>query len=1540
MPVDPSDTEIQNPETLETTPSAPAALGSNAKATSSGEGGDERPSGAGGGGENRVLETMLDRLYTSLLSGPALNCKPHNSRQRIDWTQLAALQDTQPHDALHTLLTDTSECRLVARVPMPEHMANSRFHKKSNDKKTDDEPGLTDEQRTQAKAYRDQQTLLTKLRSLTQDAATYEQDTGVHALAIGYPLLSIPPAVTGGRRILAPIAMVPADLVIKAGGKPGAVIRCAGDGNDRVLPNPALVAWVERETGQRLPDDLFGDDAGTDPWREINELVSIICERLELDIKPPPPEDGLQGTHHEEIQNSGALDQEAQQPDAEEPTQTDSTANDGASLVSAPRTDITPVPLADALGDQTQVIESAVLGLFPSSKQGLLRDTRDMLDAPPAPGSTPASAFIHPGVALDESKDSDAPANRYTAERFVTLADPFQAQTVKLSQTHTGLVVHGPPGTGKSQTITNIIGDHLARGQRVLFVCEKRTALDVVYNRLKHLGLADFCATVHDPQRDQRDLYMGIRAQLEDLADRKTHPRAAARVETIDAELTAIHDQLTTLHKKLMTTPGSGGIATHGSSGGGGSFHEQVGRWLSIDVDELPDTVLTGVLHTTLDESSPVLTRLFDRGIQLNWTQNPWQPAASRKPNALDAYLARRPDAVRQSLESLNSLAQEADRTLDLSIPDFDPKESLEAQAQRRENLGAKIKTAFAHPNAQAYATRITTLPSAERDSLIGRVRAEQPRLKRVRQAPLDTELKLTVQNDLPGLRTLNTELATLDAYLKAISSWTGIFAFGLKKQAKLLLTQYGLAIPDKASADQLVTFLNGIKDRILLEALRGDLCGDQQPANPTDDEPLCQTIECFDHLLGSYALAEEDATLKPRYLQALAQDNAREALLEGLERSGPRAQALQTLEAALANEPLLDADWQTATNTAHRKASAAAPTLQALVSGFNDVDPALRLLSDWHGLPNELQPVCSDLLNQGVESEIAFDTLSKRVLGHQIRATLAADPELLRTDAHDLSALFDRFEKLQDEKRSKVRDAIEHQWVEKQKERLLVGTGSRLNSLGASTRQRLYVRGSRAMRLRQVLHLGQVTSHEDGGGDPLFDLCPVWLCSPETVAQVFPREPVFDVLIFDEASQLRLEEALPVLTRAKRVVIAGDPKQLPPTRFFEAAVADSDTVEIETEDDLFEAQQAEAEDLLSAALNLSVEESHLNVHYRSHNADLIGFSNEYFYSGRLQAIPGHPANIAKTPPLKIRRANGIYAKGLNPIEAETVVDLVVDLLNQKKPPSIGIATFNLSQRDLIFESLNERAEQDATFGEKLSVARERIGDGSFEGLFVKNLENVQGDERDIIIISTTYGKNDQGKFYRRFGPLAMPGGGRRLNVLVTRARKEVHLVTSIPSEAYNHPEALPEGTTPSGSWLLFAYLRYAKQIAELYESDETAPALDQEALGHVVTQPTSQPSDFVSALGHKAAQTHDHNANLYWGNDGFCVDIALESRGELSTTYGVLTDFTRFDGAPDPIEWDIYRTGILKWQGWTFNRVWTPHFVRDPKRTLNDIKQ
>ncbi|MBI5546922.1 MAG: DNA helicase, partial [Deltaproteobacteria bacterium] len=245
-------------------------------------------------------------------------------------------------------------------------------------------------------------------------------------------------------------------------------------------------------------------------------------------------------------------------------------------------------------------------------------------------------------------------------------------------------------------------------------------------------------------------------------------------------------------------------------------------------------------------------------------------------------------------------------------------------------------------------------------------------------------------------------------------------------------------------------------------------------------------------------------------------------------------------------------------------------------------------------------------------------------------------------------------------------------------------------------------------------------------------------------------------------------------------------------------------------------------------------------------------------------------------------------------------------------------------------------------FAARLCEARTRRGEASFEGLFVKNLENVQGDERDHIVISTTYGPDPKGKFRRQFGPLGRAGGGRRLNVLVTRARQEVHLVTSIPREVYAALAPLEPGQVPSGAWLLFSYLQWAEQLERDY-AEEGERLAQAEAVRKVVVREreTKAGSALARALARQIAQKKGVGADVHWGNEGFCVDVALHhpSRAE-DVTVGILCDGTRFAKAPDRVEWDLFRSAVLEGQGWKLVRLWTPQFFRDPEAALRRVEE
>nr|WP_274622234.1 DUF4011 domain-containing protein [Myxococcus fulvus] len=665
---------------------------------------------------------MLERLYAALASGPSLNCRPHHSRQRLDLATLTRLDGTSPHAVLAALLGDKATVRLALKPPVSKgrlaapggasarlaadardensappraagistrhedntrdenpappraaststrHEDNTRdepttpvaddaialaassqpegevsierdtpsitrderaFEDESSDEARDDRPSPT-------RAEEEQQALLRKLAAIVEDARIFEQDTGAHVLHVGFPLLQLPPGPKdkrgfGTRRILAPIAFVPVRITLKKGRTPSVELEGAEEGVDRVAPNTALLAWLEQQTGQRF-GELFADETGEDPWREVNELVALVSKTLEL------------------------------------PTPAPFTAQTPLSAV--------PRPDEDA-ATQAAILPSAVLGLYPLSNQSLVDDMRALVDGEPVSG--PIESFLRVDVSLDQPAHPGGGERnleglkRAEDERLVTIADPCQARAVRLARSRRGLVIHGPPGTGKSQTIANAIGDHLARGERVLFVCDKRTALDVVKHRLDHLGLGNLCAVVHDAQRDQRDLYMGIREQLDTLAETRTDAAVPRELSRVDTELQTLHDELTTAEHALSSRPEDGSAP---------SFHELVGQWLALDSPEAltPATAsLTSARLADVTARERETREVFERALKEGYPDNPWREALGVD---LATYLATPLTTWRERLGATVEAARDADALASLDIPAFGAEPEAEGLAR------------------------------------------------------------------------------------------------------------------------------------------------------------------------------------------------------------------------------------------------------------------------------------------------------------------------------------------------------------------------------------------------------------------------------------------------------------------------------------------------------------------------------------------------------------------------------------------------------------------------------------------------------------------------------------------------------------------------------------------------------------------------------------------------------------------------------------------------------------------------------------------
>lgn len=1482
---------------------------------------------------------MLERLYASIAGGPSINCRPHNSRQRIDVSLLWHFADAAPGTLLTGLLGSEGAASITARVPQPPGLEGGRFQTRKSqtaapeaapsDGVPSSQPSGGSSERSsqkpedaaakQRREFAQQQALISKLRVIIDESRTYENDTGVYVLNVGFPILSLPPGggTTGavGRRVLAPLAFVPVSVMVRAGSTPVIELACKEDEVDRVMPNEALLAWLEQQTGKPRPETLYPDEEGRDPWKEIRGLVAHATSLLGIAM-----------------------------PEA--------FASDTMPLA----IELAAIPRADDAPPKPTIITAAILGLFPASNQGLLSDTKAMNTGTLAPKG-PIESFLKAGVSLDvpatgaqatlpQRREAvyGARARDFASERFVAPVDPCQARAVALARTSAGLVVHGPPGTGKSQTITNIISDHLARGERVLFVCDKRTALDVVFNRLEHVGLGELCALIHDPQRDQRDLYMSVRQQVENLVEEAPAPKgrgAAEKLAKIDAELLLIHAELTAIHTALM----EGGTSAD-------SLHELVGRWLMLSLghepvehEEAATQLGSATPHQTLDAVERPLRELLRRATAIEWRTNPWPAAVGL---TLAQFLDRPMEKLRSTMVTLVRLAEQADATRHDEIVAFSTAQSLDQQAAARASLATALARALTESDAPVrtvWATARPEVASHARQSLasIG------PAMETLRGGPLDAELLAAISGRSPSASLLTDQIAAMDRYITVASSFWQFVAFSAKANATSVLESLGLALSVQ-SATRAREFLSRLRAAAVIEQTLAMLSG--RAARPTGQidlasvmrenashEPALEVISLLRDAAISRALEQPT-----RDALRVGPDSAEaRALAEGLRHSALRAPALTRLELALVESGLFTSAWLSEVAASARAGHVVLPLIQSLADQLTRLDEVVRLreMIEKEGNPAR-RALLPGLLASGLGEEEAMREVERASLHAEISHRLAASPAIRTLDSKHAANQMDRLRELQAAKLPLVVDAITQRWSRVWRERLVSTTGNRLSSLGAQVKQRLMTRGKNAMRLRQVMALGR----EIEGGDPIMDLRPIWMASPETVAQVFRREAVFDTVVFDEASQLRLEDSLPVLTRAKRVVIAGDPKQLPPTRFFESALSESESEEVETDQDLFEVSQREIEDLLTAALSLDIQQSYLDVHYRSKSASLIEFSNRHFYARRLQPIPTHPRSILTLPPVRLRHVGGVYADRTNEAEAAATVELVKELLSQAKPPSIGIGCFNVAQRDLIVERLDEAAEQDSGFAKALAEARERRGKGSFDGLFVKNLENIQGDERDHIIISTTYGPDAKGRFYKRFGPLAMPGGGRRLNVLVTRAREAVHLMTSIPRSEYVALPEAPQDTTPGGGWLLFAYLKYAESLAE-----PGAAVGDRAASGRGATdaaRPASldvgspeEPSLVAQAIAeHLAATRAGSTSVLNWGNEGFRVDLThLPAGADASETVGLLCDGARYAPAlDDPVGWDVFKCAILEGQGWTLRRVWAPELFRDPRGCIDQI--
>lgn len=442
-----------------------------------------------------------------------------------------------------------------------------------------------------------------------------------------------------------------------------------------------------------------------------------------------------------------------------------------------------------------------------------------------------------------------------------------------------------------------------------------------------------------------------------------------------------------------------------------------------------------------------------------------------------------------------------------------------------------------------------------------------------------------------------------------------------------------------------------------------------------------------------------------------------------------------------------------------------------------------------------------------------------------------------------------------------------------------------------------------------------------------VFDSVKIWMLTPEVVSELIPlQQGIFDLVIFDEASQMFVEKGIPSIFRAKKVVIAGDSKQLRPMKLFMGRFEDNPEEDDYTE----ETNEALEEQSLLDLARFKYENVMLKYHYRSKYEELIAFSNHAFYKGQLLVSPN--AIMSDEPPIQVHKIpDGQWINTANKKEADYCVRLVKKILKERKNnETIGIITFNSHQHDMVEDCLDMECMRDKNFETALAAERNRRENGEDISLFVKNIENVQGDERDIIIFSVGFAKNADGKMYRNYGWLNNEGGENRLNVAISRAKSKIHIVTSV------HPsELVVDDLKHDGPIFLKKYLEYCFAVND-GNSESTRNILSNlsnKAESLIVQNNTEFKNSVCEALRKKGFIVEQDV-----GIGGYSIDIALKYGKNF--ILGIECDSSLYNNSTETRERDFHRQKFLESRGWIVYRMYSSNWWTDPSAEIEKIKE
>jgi len=1076
-----------------------------------------------------------------------------------------------------------------------------------------------------------------------------------------------------------------------------------------------------------------------------------------------------------------------------------------------------------------------------------------------------------------EEKDLDKELDPHKTFQILD-ADSSQQQAIEGVKAGKNLVIEGPPGTGKSQTIANIIAEFLARGKKVLFVSQKMAALEVVKKRLDNNGLGDFCLELHSRKTNKDEVIKELVRVLEmQKKPDHSHDEEIARLEKIKIELNSYVKDIHTPFGNLDMTPYQAfGILNKCFEIQDISFvFNEVKSWdrrryntacelmdgMADNLSKIGDPLrhpwfgssLANVYYQDKLKLSELMDKILDNySILLNLVKKLEEIAFCKEPVSIfelevlleaNKVLQESPDVARSILENerWNSLSYEIEALLK-TIKFFN---EFKTSMQSKYRIDKLISDSF------------------DTEALIGRY-------CRYLKNPL-----LFFSSAFWKDRSLIKGYIVDDAY---------------KPNIKSIIADLGRIKEGKQAAEKIISNNNYGRE------LFGDLW--------KGVDTVWESLDNF----SKWIIKFRYYVIK-KYFTDSVFDGVSQHRVDKESLSSVSNQLVTTLSRLKEVGDLFIRDAQIVEDLAFQGKFQEKP-LAEVMNKISRMKDNIDLIDDWTRYQEVLVECEKVGLKDFVEKILTLKILPENIvkvfrcqfLRCWLDAAFSERLSLKRFRSEDHEKLIQKFCELDRKliELSKIR--IQHMLSGK----LDTGytpsyTPSKGSELGILLRE---ARKTRAhMPIRKLF---------EQSPNVIVTLKPCLMMSPLTVAQFLNPELIkFDLIIFDEASQIPPEDSIGSILRGKQVVIAGDSKQLPPTSFFQSEVITPEDEESIAEDFL----PQDLDSILDECAVSGIAKTMLRWHYRSKHESLIAFSNKHFYSNNLFTFPCAEEDC---PSLGVKfnyLPNAAYDRGgsgTNVEEAREVARAVFKHFKEHPELSLGVGTFSIRQKYAIEDVIEEMLREDNSL--EVFFAKDKP-----EHFFVKNLETIQGDERDIIFISVGYGKDQKGKLPMNFGPINQIGGARRLNVLVTRARKRLEMFSSIKGDDFDLSK-----TDSEGVHLLKHYLDFA-------EKGRSALIREADAIGLAESPFEESVYDLLVSKGYKMSKQV--------GCSGFRIDLAV-----VDETYpgkyilGIECDGAYYHSSSTARDRDRLREQVLEDLNWNIYRVWSTDWFKNQRLELEKL--